>query len=144
MRVPVKLAHVPPRLATGAFILYSGLSKRHADEQTAAGTHGMAARAYPFLKKIEPRTFTKLLSAAEMALGAALLAPVVPTALAGLGLAAFGGGLVGMYLRTPSLREPGSLGPSEQGVAIAKDVWLLGTGLGFVVEAITDRCACRR
>lgn len=143
MRLPVKAAHLLPRLATGAFILNSGLSKRDADEETAATYHGMAARAYPFLQSIEARRFVKLLSAAEITLGSALLLPVVPTALAGLGLSAFAGGLVGMYLRTPSLHEPGSIRPSEQGIAIAKDSWMLSIGLSFVVEAIADRRARR-
>jgi hypothetical protein len=31
------------------FIVNSGLSKRHADHDTAAALHGMAAVAYPFL-----------------------------------------------------------------------------------------------
>lgn len=144
MPLPVKLAHLPPRLATGAFILNSGLGKRHADADTAAGLHAMAAGAYPFLKGVEPQKFVRLLSAGEIALGTALLLPVVPTALAGMGLAGFASGLVGMYLRTPDLHEPGSLRPTEQGTAIAKDSWMVGIAAGFVVEAIVDRCnRCR-
>lgn len=38
-----------------------------------------------------------MLSGGEVALGAALLVPVVPSALAGLGLAAFGAGLMQLY-----------------------------------------------
>ena len=139
MRLPVKLADMAPRVATGAFILNSGLSKRTADEGTAKGLHGMASGAYPVLGRLEPQQFAKLLSAGEITLGAALLAPVVPTALAGAGLAAFAGGLLGMYLRTPSLRKEGSLAPSQQGIAIAKDVWMLGIGVGFVVDALARR-----
>jgi uncharacterized membrane protein YphA (DoxX/SURF4 family) len=137
MKAPIKLRHLPARLATGAVILNSGLSKRRADEATAAGLHGMAAGTYPFLNKIPPRRFAQLLSAAEITLGTALLLPIVPTALAGAGLAAFSAGLVGLYLRTPGMREPGSLRPTEQGLVIAKDVWMLGIGLGFVIEALT-------
>jgi hypothetical protein len=143
MRLPVKLAHLPPRLATGAFILNSGLSKRNADEQTAAGMHGMAAGAYPFLKKVQPQRFIKLLSLGEMTVGAALLLPVVPTGLAGLGLAVFSGGLVGMYLRTPGMHEAGSPRPTEQGLVLAKDFWMLGIGAGFVLEALVDRFSRR-
>lgn len=143
MRLPVRLAHLPPRLATGAFILNSGLSKRHADAETAAGLHATAAGAYPFLKAMEPRTFAKLLSAGEITLGVALLLPVVPTALAGLGMAAFAGGLLGMYARTPGMHEPGSLRPTQQGTAIAKDSWMLAIGVGFVIEAIADRASGR-
>jgi hypothetical protein len=137
--LPVKLADIAPRAATGAFILNSGLGKRNVDPEHAAGLHGMASGAYPFLGKLEPQQFAKLLSAGEITLGAALLAPVVPTALAGAALAAFAGGLVGLYLKTPGMRKEGSLAPTEQGVAIAKDVWMLGIGLGFVADALANR-----
>lgn len=138
MGLPVRARHLPARIATGAFILNSGLGKRGADEQTAQGLHGMASGAYPFLGKLAPKDFVRLLSAGEMTLGAALLLPVVPTVLAGAGLAAFSAGLVGLYLRTPGLRQPGSVRPTPDGIAIAKDVWMFGIGLGFVVDALTS------
>jgi hypothetical protein len=90
------------------------------------------------LKSIDPASFVKLLSAGEIALGAALLLPVVPTLLAGLGLTAFSAGLVGLYFRVPGLRREGSLSPTEAGLPIAKDVWLLGSGLGLVLDGLTD------
>lgn len=37
----------------------------------------------------------------------ALLLTVVPTAVAGAGLAAFSAGLLGLYLRTPGMRQEG-------------------------------------
>ncbi|MEV7864131.1 hypothetical protein AB0O86_36540 [Streptomyces hirsutus] len=137
MRLPIELRHVAPRLATGAFILNSGLSKRGADEETAAQLHGMAENTYPFLEKVPASTFARLLSTWEIALGAALLLPVVPTAVAGAGLAAFSSALLGMYLRTPGMREEGSLRPTQQGIPLAKDVWMLGVGIGFVVDEMT-------
>ena len=139
MGLPVKLADIAPRVATGAFILNSGLGKRKADEGTAAGLHGMAAGTYPFLGKLEPQKFAKALSTGEILLGAALLAPVVPTAVAGAGLTAFAGGLLGLYLKTPGMRKEGSIAPTQQGIGIAKDVWMLGIGLGFVLDALADR-----
>jgi hypothetical protein len=139
MGLPVKLADLAPRVATGAFILNSGLSKRNAGPEQAAGMHGMASGTYPFLGKLEPQQFAKLLSTGEIALGAALLLPVVPTALAGAALTAFAGGLVGMYLKTPGMRKDGSLAPTQQGTAIAKDVWMLSIGVSFVVDALANR-----
>jgi hypothetical protein len=138
MRLRVKARHIPVRLSSGTFILNSGLEKRTADEQTAAQIHGFASAAYPMLKSIDPASFVKLLSAGEIALGAALLLPVVPTLLAGLGLTAFSAGLVGLYFRVPGLRREGSLSPTEAGLPIAKDVWLLGSGLGLVLDGLTD------
>lgn len=123
---------IPPRLATGAFILNSGLGKLKADEATAQGLHGMASTAYPFLGKLEPARFTRLLAWSEIAVGGTLLAPFVPTRLAGLVLTGFSGGLLGLYLRTPGMREPGSLRPSQSGVPLAKDSWMFGIGLGFL------------
>jgi len=137
--LPIKVADIAPRVATGAFILNSGLSKRNVGPEHAAGLHGMASGAYPFLGKMEPEQFAKLLSAGEIALGTALLVPVVPTALAGAALAAFAGGLVGLYLRTPGMRKEGSLAPTQQGTVLAKDVWMLGIGLGFVADALANR-----
>ncbi|MFI7224314.1 hypothetical protein ACIBO5_13920 [Nonomuraea angiospora] len=127
---------LPPRLAAAAVILNSGLSKVHADEQTAAGLHGMAANTYPFLRDMDPVAFTKLLSRSEIALGTALLLPVVPSLLAGAALTGFAAGLVGLYLRTPGMRQEGSLRPSEQGIGLVKDIWLLGIGVGLVMEEL--------
>ena len=138
MRFSVKASHLPPRIAAGAFILNSGLGKWSADEETAAQLHGFAAGAYPFLSKIKPKDFVKLLSAAELALGAALLVPVIPSAVAGAGLTAFSGGLLGLYARTPGMRKDGTPFPSQQGIALAKDVWMMGIGLGLVIDDLTD------
>lgn len=138
MKLGLKLRHWPGRVAVGAYILNSGLSKRSADEETAAYLHGAASTAYPMMKRLDARTFTRLLSMGEIAVGAALLLPVVPTVVAGAGLTAFSAGLVGLYLRTPGMRREKSLRPSEQGVAMAKDVWMLGMGLSFVVDELTS------
>ncbi|HEX4248231.1 MAG TPA: hypothetical protein VH008_10220 [Pseudonocardia sp.] len=141
MKFRVKARQIPIRLATGAFILNSGLHKRHADEETAAQLHGLTAGTYPVAHNVDPATFVKVVSTGEIALGAALLLPFVPGLLAGAGLAAFSAGLLGLYLRTPGMREEGSLRPTPQGIPIAKDVWMLGAGLSMVVDALTDRSA---
>ncbi|HEX2315802.1 MAG TPA: hypothetical protein VHJ17_18805 [Thermomonospora sp.] len=139
MRIVTRTHQLPVRLATGAFILNSGLGKRNPDQEAAAGVHGMAAGTYPFLKGMDPVAFTRMVSKAEIALGAALLLPVVPTVVAGAALTAFSAGLLGLYLRTPGLRRERSLRPTPQGIPIAKDVWLLGIGAGLLVEEMTRR-----
>jgi hypothetical protein len=136
VRLPLKKRHIPARLATGAFILNSGIEKARADEQTAQMLHGMAASTYPFLGKVKATDFLKGLSATEIALGTALLLPVVPTLVAGVGLGAFSAGLLGLYLATPGMRQEGSLKPTQQGTAIAKDVWMLGIAAGFVLDEV--------
>jgi hypothetical protein len=138
MPLSIKARHLPQRIATGAFILNSGLGKWSADDETAAQLHGFASGTYPFLAKLKPRDFVRLLAASEIALGAALLVPIVPAAVAGAGLTAFSGGLLGLYARTPGMRKDGTPFPTQQGIPIAKDVWMLGIGLGLVIDDLTD------
>ena len=139
MALPITLSEIGPRISAGAFILNSGLGKRAADDQTAAGLHGFASGTYPFLKDVEPRQFVQALSTAEIVIGSALLTPFVPTALAGALLTGFSGGLLGLYLKTPGMRKEGSLAPTEQGLSVAKDVWLLGIGVGLLTSGTIDR-----
>jgi hypothetical protein len=138
MRFSIKPSHLPPRIAAGAFILNSGVGKWSADEETAAQLHGFAVGAYPFLAKLKPKDFVRLLSATEITLGAALLVPVIPSALVGAGLTAFSGGLLGLYARTPGMRKDGTPFPTQQGIALAKDAWMLGIGLGLVIDDLID------
>jgi uncharacterized membrane protein YphA (DoxX/SURF4 family) len=127
----MKLAHLPLRVATGAYILNSGLSKQGLEGQAAEGVHGMASSAIPPLKRIPPEQFAKILSTGEIALGAALLIPFVPSALVGAALAGFSAGLV--------QRQPGSLKPTQEGIGLAKDAWLLGAGLTLLLDGLPKR-----
>jgi hypothetical protein len=136
MRFSIKARDVPPRVATGAFILHSGLEKWHADEAHAAAVHGMAAGAFPVFNDVPAPRFARLFAAGEVALGVALLAPIVPSAVAGAALTGFAGGFAAMYMRTPALRKPGSVWPSEAGIGVSKDVWMLGIGLGLLADSL--------
>jgi hypothetical protein len=132
-----KLWHVPVRLATGAIILDQGLLKLGADEDTAKWLHGQAARAFPRFEEMEPKEFVQLLSASEITLGAALLGiGFVPSGLAGVGLAVFGGSLTRLYLTAPGTRREGSIAPSQQGVGLAKDSWMLAIGVALVLDSL--------
>jgi hypothetical protein len=133
----MRFRHVPGRLASGSFILNSGLAMLFADDQMAAGLHETATDSYPIFKRVNYRLFAKLLAGGEIALGTALLLPVVPTTVAAAGLAAFSAGLVGLYLRTPGARRQGSLRPTEEGLALAKDVWMLGIAAGLLIDELT-------
>src|SRR3954452_6109972 len=137
MALPITLSEIPARVTAGAFILNSGLGKRDADEATATGMHGFASGTYPILKDVPPQQFVKVLSTAEIVVGAALLTPFVPTVVAGAALTGFSGGLLGLYLRTPGMRKPGSLAPTQEGLALAKDAWLAGIGLSILVDGLT-------
>ncbi|MFH8371690.1 hypothetical protein [Streptomyces sp. NPDC018031] len=130
---------LPLRLTVGAFILNSGLSKRAADQAAAEQMQQFAAGTYPALGAMDAQRFARLLSAGELAVAAALLLPVVPAAVAGGALTAFSLGTLGLYLRTPGMREEGGLRPTEQGIPLAKDVWMLGVGLSLLAEGGTRR-----
>ena len=80
-----------------------------------------------------------MMSRSSIALGAALLTPIVPAALAGAGLTAFSAGLLGLYLKIPGMHREGSLRPTEDGIAIAKDSWLLGIGLSLMASGLSER-----
>lgn len=130
------LRQLPARVAAGAFVLHSGLGKRNADQDTADQLHGWAASTYPVLGRIDARRFAKLLAAGEIATGAVLLAPFVPAAVAGVALSGFAGALLGLYAKTPGMRREGSIWPTEQGIGLAKDVWMLGIGLSLVLDDV--------
>jgi uncharacterized membrane protein YphA (DoxX/SURF4 family) len=145
MSFSVKLRHLPPRVATGLFTINSGIGKLSLDDEAAAQMHGFAAGAYPFLEKLKPKDFVRILAATEITLGTALLVPLVPSIVAGTGLAAFSGGLLGLYAKTPGLRKEGSIFPTAEGTAIFKDIWMTGIGLGLVIDEITNMAGgCRR
>ncbi|WP_086561998.1 hypothetical protein [Streptomyces africanus] len=128
---------LPLRLTVGAFFLNSGLAKRDADQATAQGLQQFASATYPFLSKLGAQKFTRLLSTGELTVATALLLPVIPAAVAGAALTAFSCGSLGLYLHTPGMRQEGSLRPTEQGTALAKDVWMLGVGLSLIAEGLT-------
>jgi hypothetical protein len=139
MKLSVSARQLPTRIATGAYILHAGLDKWNTEEARAEGIHGMAAGAFPVVKDMPPPRFVRLLAAGEIATGTVLLAPFVPAALAGAALTGFSGALVTLYWRTPGMRKPGSIWPSQEGTAISKDVWMLGIGLGLLVDGLTSR-----
>src|SRR6478752_5228367 len=116
MALAAKLRRAPVRMAAGAYILNSGVNKLSADEGTATWLHSTAADALPVLKRVPPTVFAKVLAAGEIA------------------VIGFGGVLTGMYVRTPAWHDR-YLRPTPEGVASAKDVWLLGAGVGLLVDA---------
>jgi hypothetical protein len=135
----VSLTHIPLRVATGAFILNSGISKLGADEGTAQFLHGAATSTYPALfKDMEAKKFARMLAVSEIGVGTALLTPKVPATVAGAVLTGFGASLIGMYLRTPSMTLDDGIRPSQEGTAVAKDVWLVGAGLTLLSQGIAS------
>ncbi|MEE6259878.1 DoxX family membrane protein [Plantactinospora sonchi] len=140
----MNLSHLPLRVTIGAYVLNSGLSKLNLEGEAAVSVHGMAVGAIPPVKRVPPETFARLLAGTEIALGAALLLPVIPSALVGAGLVGFGGGLVRLYWATPGMHGPGDPRPTQHGTGLAKDSWLVGAGLTLLLDDLFGRAAGKR
>ena len=119
----MSIVQIPLRLASGAFILNSGLNKRGISAEQAQGLRDMGARGLPALANLSPEQFKKFLVGTEIGVGSALLAPFVPGWLAGSALTAFSGGLFSMYLNTPEMTEADGVRPSQEGTGVAKDTF---------------------
>jgi hypothetical protein len=127
-----RLAHLPTRLSAGGFLLTTGTAKWAGGEAVAAKVHKLACEAYPFLVHVDPARFLRLLAGTEIAVAAALLVPRVPGRLAGASLSALALGLLGLYARSPAMHD--GIRPTDEGIAVAKDVWLLGIGAGLILD----------
>ena len=127
-KINLRLPSAALRIPTGAYILDAGLGK---DKEGAEGLRDMATDGIPQLGQIDAETFATGLASAETALGAALLCPLIPNRLAGLGLTAFGAGLLSMYFGGDQYTQEDGIRPSDAGKAIAKDSWLVGVGLAL-------------
>lgn len=122
------------RGVSGAYFLQSGIGKLGMPAEMAEALQGMAAKGVPPLGDLTPEQFGKFLSYGEIAVGAALLLPFVPRKVAGLGLAAFSGSMISMYLRTPGMTEADGVRPSQDGTSLAKDSWLLAIAAALILS----------
>ncbi len=91
----------------------------------------MAASGVPAVAKLDPKTFGKLISYSETALGATLLTPFIPSRLAGAGLTAFGANLMTMYFRNPDMHDS-AFRPTQDGQQLANNIVILGAGLALL------------
>jgi hypothetical protein len=55
---------------------------------------------------------------------------------AGAALGGFSVGLLGLYAKTPGMHPSGSLRPTDDGIPLAKNVWLLGVASSLVLGAL--------
>lgn len=122
------------RGVTGAWILNSGIGKISADTEHATALRDMAATGIPQFADLTPQQFKKLIIAAELGVGAALLAPFVPTRVAGAALSGFAAGLLTMYFRNSSLTQSDGVRWTPEGTPLAKDLWLAAIGANLVIS----------
>ena len=81
----------------------------------------------------------QVLAGSEIAVGAALLTPIVPRRLAGLALGAFSAGLLAMYFNTDEMTEEDGIRPSQAGTAVAKDSWLAAIAAALILQSKSDK-----
>lgn len=127
------------RVIPGLFIANSGIGKIGMPAEMSAGVQQAAASGIPALKNLPSEKFGTYLGYAETALGAALLTPVVPNWVAGLGLTAFGSGMMTMYFNNPENTEEDGIRPSGEGTALAKDSWLIAIGAALVADGLAGK-----
>lgn len=138
MSLSAKIRRAPLRLVTGAYILNSGVGKLGADDDAAKKLHGFSSGTYPFLAKVQPKLYAKGLGVGEIAIGTVILLPFVSPVVAGAALVGFSGALLNVYWQTPGMHEEDSPRPTQQGSAIAKDVWMLGIGTGLIADGLLE------
>lgn len=120
------------RAIPGLFILNSGIGKIGMPADASAGIQQAAASGVPALADLPSDRFGSMLGWAETAVGASLLLPVVPSRIAGAGLVTFGAGLLTMYFNNDEYTEEDGIRPSDEGIALAKDSWLVAIGLALM------------
>ncbi len=144
MSMAAKLRRAPMRIATGAFILNSGLQKLSADDESAKGVHGMAAGAYPAFESTAAEVVRAHARHRRDHAGRGAADADRPR----LARRRRAGRLLrcaaGMWWRTPGMHEEGSPRPTQQGTAIAKDSWMLGIGTGLVLDHLLSDATTRR
>lgn len=135
----ISLRNAVLRAVPGAFILNAGIGKLNLPEEAAESLQSMAVKGVPALEKLTPAQFGKFLSAGEIAVGAALLTPLVPNRVAGAALGAFSGSLLSMYFNTPEMTEDDGIRPTQDGTPIAKDSWLAAIAVVLLLGGARGR-----
>lgn len=129
------LSNAALRATSGPLILNSGIGKLKMDESTYGYLKGMAATGVPAVEKLSDQQFGKALAFGETALGAALLLPIVPAKLAGLGLTVFSAGMLTMYFGNDEMTQDDGIRPTQEGNSLAKDFIMLGAGLALLFSS---------
>lgn len=126
------LSSVALRAIPGLFILNSGVGKIGMPAEASAGTQEFAASGIPALKNLPADKFGSILGWSETAVGGAMLAPFVSNRMAGIGVTALGAGLLTLYFNNEGNTKEDGIRPTDDGISLAKDSWLVAIGLGLI------------
>lgn len=126
------------RGVTGAYMLQAGYGKRNMPQEAAEGLQQFAATGVPPVKNLRADTFSKVVSASEMGLGAVLLTPFISNRLAGLGLASFSAAVLSIYFRNDDMTQRDGIRPSEPGTGLSKDLFLAAIAGALIVDSKKD------
>lgn len=132
------------RAVPGAFIVNAAVGKFGSSPEKSAGLQQFAATGIPALKKLPSDQFANILAGAELAVGGALFSPFTSNRVAGAALASFGAGLLTMYFRNPNMTLEDGIRPSEEGLQLSKNIFLVAIGAALVTMDCSDRRAKRK
>ncbi|WP_420098284.1 DoxX family membrane protein [Corynebacterium sp.] len=124
------------RSLSGAYFLQSGIGKLKMPTEAAAGLQQFAATGVPQVAKLDPDTFSKVVSYSEIGVGASLLTPFVSNRLAGLALGAINTGFLSIYFRNEQMTRKDGIRPSEAGTGLSKDLFIAAIA-GALIAAPT-------
>jgi hypothetical protein len=129
----MSLSNAILRGVSGAYLLQSGYGKLGLPVEAAEGIQGFAETGIPQVAKLDADTFGKFVAYSELGIGGALIAPFIPSRLAGLGLGVFSAGLLSIYFRNPAMTKEDGIRPSEAGTGLSKDLFLAAIASALVV-----------
>lgn len=129
-----KLSSIFLRALPGAYIINSGVGKVGMPAEASEGLQQYAATGMPLVKAIPADKFGTALGAAEVGIGALLLAPFVGNRLAGAGLTAFSAGLLSLYFADPANTQSDGVRPTDEGLSLSKDVFMLAIGAALMAD----------
>ncbi len=135
MQISANARRAPLRLTAGAFVLNSGVSTFSATDEKTTKLQASAAKLLPQIERMDPRTFAKVLGASEVTLGTALMLPIVPAAVAGLGLTAFAASM--LATRPATNGQHADTDTETTLVPNATEAWMLGSGVSLLLDALT-------
>ena len=101
-----------------------------------SGSTGRPSRPFPSSPTWSPGLRAAAVGQRDRPRGGPAGIGFIPSGLAGLGLSIYAGSLTRLYLTAPGTRREGTIAPSQQGIGLAKDSWMLAIGVALVLDSL--------